>query len=52
MSDDGKSKPVVEVIDGVEYPIEQTDNSVKPEDGDQSEVSQEPVPDFGDGVEG
>jgi hypothetical protein len=37
-------KPVIiETIDGEEYDIEQTDNSVKPEDGDQSAVDQMPV---------
>ena len=46
MSDDGQSKPFVEVVDGVEYPIEQTENSVKPEDGDQSVVDQFPDADL------
>jgi hypothetical protein len=45
MSDEGNV--TVETIDGAEYPVEQTDNSVKPEDGDQSEVKQDAVPDLG-----
>jgi len=40
-----------EIVDGVEYDIEQTDNSVKPEDGDQSGVSQTPTPDIDAEVE-
>jgi hypothetical protein len=33
--------PPVDVVDGVEYPVDQTDNSVKPEDGDQSDANAE-----------
>lgn len=31
----------VDVVDGVEYPVDQTDNSVRPEDGDQSDAQAE-----------
>ena len=41
----------IETIDGEEFVIEQTDNSVKPEDGDQSGVSQDPTPDIDEEVE-
>ena len=38
--------PDIETIDGEEFEVGQTDNSVKPEDGDQSGVSQDPAPDI------
>ena len=41
----------IEVLDGEEFEVEQTDNSVKPEDGDQSGVSQVPAPDIDEEAE-
>lgn len=44
MRDESKRHVPDDSTDYDEFPVEQTDNSVRPEDGDQSGVTQEPVP--------
>jgi hypothetical protein len=43
-------EPTADTVDGIGYPVDQTDNSVRPEDGDQSDAYAEV--DFGDGEDG
>jgi hypothetical protein len=45
---DDKKVPC-DTVDGVSYPVEQSDNRVREEDGDQSDAQAEV--DFGDGEE-